>query len=132
MPKEKAQRNFTDADSRIMPAPGGKEFLQAYNCQVAVDTAHQVIVATFVAQQPSDKTQALPLVREIASNTGSLPKEASADAGYFSAQAGANLYALGVDPFIPPDKTRHGTVLPPAPQVGSLAICPPPSVCGGS
>ena len=23
---------------------------------------------------------------------------------------------MGVDPFIPPDKTRHGTVLPPAPR----------------
>ncbi len=26
------------------------------------------------------------------------------------------LYALGVDPFIPPDKTRHGVVLPAAPR----------------
>ena len=62
------------------------------------------------------KAQALPLVQQIKANTGSLPKEASADAGYYSAQAVEELYALGVDPFIPPDKTRHGAVLPPAPR----------------
>ena len=45
VPDDKAQRNFTDAESRIMPAPGGRDFVQAYNCQAVVDSAHQVIVA---------------------------------------------------------------------------------------
>ena len=45
VPDDKAQRNFTDTESRIIPAPGGKDFLQAYNCQAVVDSAHQVIVA---------------------------------------------------------------------------------------
>ncbi len=116
VPEEKAQRNFTDPDSRIMPAPGGKEFLQAYNAQAVVDSAHQVIVAADVTNHPSDKSQALPMIKEIKSNTGSLPREASADAGYFSASAIEGLTALGVDPFIPPDKTRHGKVVPPAPR----------------
>ncbi len=116
VPEDKAQRNFTDSDSRIMPAPGGKEFLQAYNCQAAVDSAHQVIVAAQVTNQPSDKTQALPMMKETESNTGSVPKEASADAGYFSASVIEGLSALGVDPFIPPDKTRHGKVVPPTPR----------------
>lgn len=116
VPGDKAQRNFTDPDSRIMPAPGGKEYLQAYNCQAAVDSAHQVIVAAQVTNRPSDKAQALPLIREIKTNTGTLPREASADAGYYSAEVVGELSALGVDPFIPPDKTRHGVVLPPAPK----------------
>ena len=30
-PDDKAQRNFTDAESRIMPGAGGRDFLQAYN-----------------------------------------------------------------------------------------------------
>ena len=30
VPEDKAQRNFTDAESRIMPGPGGRDFLQAY------------------------------------------------------------------------------------------------------
>ena len=116
VPEDKAQRNFTDPDSRIMPGPGGKEFSPSYNCQAAVDSAYQVIVAADVTKQPSDHGWALPLVREIEDNTGTLPREASADAGYYSAQAVEELYALGVDPFIPPDKTRHGTVIPSAPR----------------
>jgi transposase len=32
LPDDKAQRNFTDPESRIMPAPGGKHFIQAYKC----------------------------------------------------------------------------------------------------
>ena len=115
-PEDKAQRNFTDPDSRIMPGPGGKEFSQSYNCQAAVDSAHQVIVAVDVTNQPPDQGWALPLVQQTENNTGTLPREASADAGYYSAQAVAELYALGVDPFIPPDKTRHGTVIPSAPR----------------
>ena len=116
VPEDKAQRNFTDPDSRIMPAPGGKEFVQAYNCQAAVDSAHQIIVAAEVTNHPSDKSQAVPMIKDVQANTGSLPREASADAGYFSASAIEELYALGVDPFIPPDKTRHGKVLPPVPR----------------
>ena len=81
-----------------------------------MDSAHQVIVAAVATNQPSDNTQALPMVKEIESNTGLLPKEVSADAGYFSATAIEDLYNLGVDPFIPPDKTRHGMVLPPSPR----------------
>ena len=33
VPDDKAQRNFTDPDSRIMPGPGGRDFQQSYNCQ---------------------------------------------------------------------------------------------------
>ena len=46
VPDDKAQRNFTDPDSRIMPGPGGRDFQQSYNCQAVVDSANQVIVAT--------------------------------------------------------------------------------------
>lgn len=116
VPEDKTQRNFTDPDSRIMPGPGGQNFNQSYNCQAAVDQAHQVIVAAEVTNQPSDQGWALPLVQEIESNLGSLPNEASADAGYYSAKAVEELYVLGVDPFIPPNKTRHGVALPPAPR----------------
>ena len=45
VPADKAQRNFTDPDSRIMPGPGGRDFQQSYNCQAVVDSGHQVIVA---------------------------------------------------------------------------------------
>ena len=45
--------SFTDAESRIMPAPGGKDFLQADNCQAVVDSAHHVILAVRATKAPS-------------------------------------------------------------------------------
>ena len=42
-PVDEAQRNFTDPESSIMMGADG--FIQAYNAQLAVDDAHQVIVA---------------------------------------------------------------------------------------
>ena len=116
VPVEKAQRNFTDADSRIMPAPGGRDFVQGYNCQAVVDSAHQVIVAARATNLSSDKQQAVGMVVEAIGNCGAVPREVSADAGYYSAAAVDELHVLGVDPYIAPDKTRHGTVVPPAPR----------------
>ena len=108
VPDEKAQRNFTDPDSRIMPGAGGRDFRQSYNCQAVVDSAHQVIVAARATNYPSDKGQAVVMVEETIGNVGTVPKELSADAGYYSARAVEELHALGVDPFIAPEKTRHG------------------------
>ena len=115
VPDDKAQRNFTDTESRIIPAPGGKDFLQAYNCQAVVDSAHQVIVAERATNQTSDKQQAASMMEETIDNVGAVPREVSADAGYYSAKAVDELYALGVDPFVAPEQTRHGRVVPPAP-----------------
>ena len=116
VPDDKAQRNFTDTESRIMPAPGGKDFLQAYNCQAVVDSAHQVIVAARATNQTSDKQQAAAMMEETIDNVGAVAREVSADAGYYSAKAVDELYALGVEPFVAPEQTRHGRVVPPAPR----------------
>ena len=116
VPEDKAQRNFTDPESRIMPGPGGKDFQQAYNCQAVVDHKHQVIVATRATNVASDKQQAVVMIEEVIANTGTVPREVSADAGYYSAPAVADLQALGTDPFVAPEKTRHGHKPPPAPR----------------
>ena len=116
VPEDKAQRNFTDPQSRIMPASGGKDFLQAYNCQAVVDHEHQVIVAARATNLTSDKQQAAAMIAETIDNISAVPKEVSADAGYYSATAVADLQALGVDPFVAPEKTRHGHQPPPAPR----------------
>ena len=115
-PEDKAQRNFTDAESRIMPASGGRDFQQAYNCQAVVDSAHQVIVAAKATNQSSDQQQAVGMIEETIDNVGAVPREVSADAGYYSAKAVDDLQELGVDPLIAPDQTRHGRVVPPAPR----------------
>ena len=73
VPDDKAQRNFTDAESRIMPGPGGRDFQQAYNCQAVVDDAHQVIVAARATNQPSDKNQGVPMMEQAIANAGAVP-----------------------------------------------------------
>lgn len=79
-PKDKAQRNFTDPESRIMKGPEG--YVQAYNCQVAVDASSHVIVAEQVSDNAADQVQLKPMVAQIKANTGRQAKELSADAGY--------------------------------------------------
>ena len=59
--------------------------------------------------------EAVTMVEEVIDNVGAVPKEVSADADYYSAQAVDGLYRLGVDPFVAPERTRHGRVVPPAP-----------------
>jgi hypothetical protein len=125
VPEDKAQRNFTDPESHIMPLSGGKQFEQAYNAQVAVDSANQIIVAAEVTDQPSDKGQATPMMQQVKENTGGLPRVMSADAGYFSTETVNDLTANGIDVYIPPDKTRHADKLSAAPRgriPGTLSV----------
>ena len=51
-PPDRAQRNFTDPDSRILPTRDG--FVQGYNGQIAVDAVHQVIVAHRLVTNSAD------------------------------------------------------------------------------
>jgi hypothetical protein len=83
---------------------------------VVAGSAHQIIVAAEVINQPTDKRQAVPMMEQVRGNTGQLPSEMSADAGYFSSQAVTQLGAIGVEPFIPPNRVRHTAPLPPAPR----------------
>ena len=61
-PAPKAQRNFTDPESRIMKTADG--FQQCYNAQVAVTVGSQLIVAGDVVQAPNDKQQLDPIDRK--------------------------------------------------------------------
>jgi len=81
-PKPKEQENFTDPESRIMKDGATKGFLQAYNAQIAVDEANQIIVATEVNNQAADNGQLVPLLEKVEATTGQAPAEVLADAGY--------------------------------------------------
>ena len=116
-PKDKAQKNFTDPDSRIMPQSGDRRaFMQGYNCQAAVDGKDQVIVAADVVQQTNDSRQAEPMLAQVKANTGVSPSKASMDTGYFSKDNVAALEKMGVEVFMPPERLKHGEVRPPAPR----------------
>ena len=107
-PDKKAQRNFTDPESRIMKDGASKSFEQCYNCQAAVDEKSQIIVATHVTQQANDKQQLKPLVEGIKTNTGGeKPKKISADNGYFSETNVAYLEDEEIDAFIATKRQKH-------------------------
>ena len=106
-PDPKAQKNFTDPESRIMKSKDG--YVQAYNAQAAVDAGAQVIVHHDVTQSPSDHGQLVPMTDGIETNLGRKPEQVSADNGYCSE---ANLAALAVreiDDYIAPGRAKHPT-----------------------
>jgi transposase len=113
-PSDKAQRNFTDGDSRIMPRDGG--FQQSYNAQVAVDADTQLIVAQEVGQSASDARQLEPMVEQARANTGLLPEQMSADAGYLCQEDVEKVEDKGVECFIATGRSKHGQEAPPAPR----------------
>ncbi|MHB8191062.1 MAG: hypothetical protein ACYDHP_11735, partial [Ferrimicrobium sp.] len=59
-PNPKAQRSFTDPDSRMMKTNEGFHF--AYNAQAVVDEGSQVIVATKVTQSAGDVNELIPMI----------------------------------------------------------------------
>ena len=65
------------------------------------------------------------MIEDAIDNVGVAPREVSADAGYYSAKAVADLQALGIDPYVAPEKTRHGHRPPPAPK-GRIPKALPP------
>jgi len=109
VPAPKAQVNFTDPESRIMKASG--EFVQAYNCQAAVDADSHVVLANSVSQEQSDSHQLTSVLDQIEESVGS-PEEVSADAGYCSETNLAELAERGVRAFIATGRQDHGSPSP--------------------
>ncbi len=117
-PLPKAQRNFTDPESRIMKDGATKSFEQAYNAQIAVDAQSQIIVATNVTQETNDKRQLVPVLKKVEQNLKQLPQKVSADSGYFSQEAVTAPEVTAVDLYIPPDRQKHGEPLGTATEHG--------------
>jgi hypothetical protein len=112
VPEDKAQRNFTDPESRIMKTKEG--FIQGYNAQAAVDAEHQIIVSCDLTNQGADCPQLLPLVDQIKANTEALPEQVSADAGYASGDNLKGLEERKIDGFVAAGRQKHGTAAPAA------------------
>jgi len=110
-PTKKSQRNFTDPDSHLMQSGGS--YLQGYNCQLAVDSDHQVIVAVGVSNQPPDVEHLEPMLQRIAASAGALPAVMTLDAGYWSEANAEHCEELGIDAYIATGRLPHGQSLPP-------------------
>jgi transposase len=108
-PEPGAQRNFTDAESRILPDGANKgSFLQGYNAQAAVDSKTQVIVAAAVTQQTTDNKQLVPMIEKVIANVGSQPQAVSADTGYWSPDNVVDPHVAGIDLHIAVGRQKHG------------------------
>jgi transposase len=111
-PDKKAQRNFTDPESRIMPDGANKgSFLQGYNAQVAVDDTVQVIVAAELTQQTNDSRQLIPMLEQVETNMGRRPDKVSADAGYWSEANTTDESVAGIDLYIATGRVKHGETI---------------------
>ena len=109
--RERAQRNVTDPDSRLMPVRGGG-FLQGYNPQ-NVTSEDDLVIATRLTSSPADAQWYEPMIAEAQDaaammaaaggpGTGEIGL-ALADAGYLSH---ANLTRPGPDRLIATGKRR--------------------------
>lgn len=85
-PGPKDQYNFTDPESRIMPAGGAGRFEQSYNAQAAVEIESRLIVGQHVTQATNDKEQLGPTVAAIAPVITAV-KEVLVDSGFVSEKA---------------------------------------------
>jgi hypothetical protein len=116
-PDPKAQKNFTDPESRIMKSKDG--FVQAYNAQAAVDGEAQIIVAQGVTQEATDKRQLVPMTDAIEANLGAKPAQLSADAGYCSEENLATLEVRGIDGYIATGRAKHAADNAPTGEVAA-------------
>src|SRR5436305_4687189 len=124
-PDAKAQKNFTDPESRIMKSKDG--FVQAYNAQAAVDGEAQIIVAHDVTQSAVDSGQLVPMTDAIETNLGRKPEQLSADAGYCSE---ANLEALenrSIDGYVATGRARDAVAGKVKDQATATTLLPVPA-----
>lgn len=119
-PTGKAQRNFTDAQSRIMKTGDG--FVQGYNAQIAVDEALQIIVALGVSNQSPDCEHLVPMLDRIVANCGAPPQRASADNGYLSDGNVARAESRGIDIYIAPGRIKHSKTDAPATEEDDTSV----------
>jgi transposase len=118
-PEGRAQRNFTDPESRMMKTNDG--FQYAFNAQAVVDEGAQVIIAQRVTNEAADSQQFMDMIEEADTNLAAADIEdtfdtALADAGYCSED---NLHAAeeaGVDVLVATGRIKRNERVQSAPR----------------
>ena len=120
-PKPKAQRNFTDPDSKIMKTADGS-YHQCFNGQAIVDSQTQVIVAADAFGMAADCPLLAPMLDQLTNNLAAidapLPADAAlvADAGYFSEDNVDSVAEHRLDAYIATGRLTHSESPDPAPE----------------
>lgn len=105
----------TDPEARVMKmADGG--FRPAFNAQLAVDTATQLIAGVDLVNVGSDMRQMVPMHQQIERRYGHTPEHWLADGGYSKLQAIDEVAQRGTQPVMPPPKSRDPAIDPFAPK----------------
>lgn len=109
-PDPKAQRNFTDPESKIMKV-SNKGFDQCGNAQ-AVANEEQIILAADVTAQANDKRQVEPMVSQAQQNLESAGVQEkmgamAADSGYYSEDNVSFLEKEKIDPYLATKRLKH-------------------------
>lgn len=116
-PKAEAEPRVstTDPEARVMKmADGG--FRPAFNAQLAVDTATQLIAGVALVNIGSDMGQMVPMHEQIEQRYGHSPAHWLADGGYAKLQAIDEVAQRGTQPVMPPPRSRDPGVDPFAPK----------------
>ena len=121
VPDPKAQRNFTDPESKIMKT-SNKGFDQSGNAQAVANEA-QIIVCADVTDQANDMRQAVPMVEQTLANLNEIEvsdpvKALTMDAGYFSEESMIELDSNDRinNLFIATGRQKHNERVPPSPK----------------
>lgn len=122
--KKKAERELrastTDPQAQVMKmADGG--FRPAYNVQLAVDEATQLIAAVQVVNEGSDMHRMNPMHESVQKRYGHTPAYWLADGGYPKHEAIEQLSLRGTQAVVPPARSRSPQFDPFAPQAGDTA-----------
>ena len=80
------QISLTDPDSRSMATSGRGSGVVGYNVQVAVDTAHHLIITHEVTNVGTDRSQLSPVAKEAKATLGAESLDVVADRGYFNSE----------------------------------------------
>ena len=115
----KAQRNFTDPESRMMKTNDGYHY--AYNGQAVVDEKSQVIIAAEITQAASDVNQLMEMIASTKENLESIGIDDTArvllvDAGYCSKENLEEIAKAGINALIATGRLKHNERVPDAPR----------------
>ena len=88
--EDKLRISMSEPEARKMKQSDGG-YAPSYNVQITTDQAQGIIVAAGLCQSSGDSKQLMPAVARVKENTGKLPAQVVADAGYTS---GSNIKQL--------------------------------------
>lgn len=120
--KPERRVSTTDPEARVMKVADGG-FRPAFNAQLAVDAATQLIAAVDIVNSGSDMNQMAPMHEALRARYMQTPAHWLADGGYANLAAIDQLAQAGSQPCVPVPKSRNPAIDPHQPKASD-----PPAV----